>query len=80
MQSACNNAGVTGGCAEQQGLIADVQQHLIRIIELSKALSDALANGDEDLARTIDQETEKELGAKERALGALRQHRKDHGC
>ena len=67
-------------CLEQQRLIERVQAHLIRIAELSRATSDALANRNENMARAFDKEVETELGANERALGALRQHRKEHGC
>lgn len=67
-------------CLEQQRLIDCVQERLIRIIELTHALQEAVANRNENLTRKIDQEIEEEIGGKERALGALRQHQKDHGC
>jgi phage shock protein A len=67
-------------CPERQRLMGKVQQHLIRIAELSHAAADALANGNENLVREVDSLVEHELGAKERALGALRQHREEHGC
>ena len=67
-------------CIEQQRLIAEVQQHLKRIAELTRATSEAVANRNENLTSELDRQTEQELGKKERALGALRQHRKDHGC
>ena len=65
-------------CLRQQELIEDVQRHLIRISELSRATADALAAGSEGLALEIDKEVE--LGMKERAMGALHQHRREHGC
>ena len=67
-------------CQEQQHLMDEVQKHLIRISELSRAIADALRAREDNLLRALDHECETELGRKERALGALRQHRKDHGC
>ena len=67
-------------CKEQQELIETVQQHLLRIAELSRATADAVAHRNENMTRELDQETEQEIGKKERSLGALRQHRQDHGC
>jgi hypothetical protein len=61
-------------------LTEKVQQHLIRIAELSRAAADAVASRNENLLRELDSLVEHELGAKERALGALRQHREEHGC
>ncbi len=57
-----------------------VQEHLMKIAELSKATALAVQNRNENLTRELDRQTEQELGAKERALGASRQHRADHGC
>jgi hypothetical protein len=71
---------VQGPCVEQQTLIETIQAHLLRIAELSRATSEALENRNLNFARQLDQEVETELGAKERAFGALQQHRKDHGC
>ena len=69
-----------GPCAEQQRLMDCVQAHLMRIADLSRATASAIANRNENLTRDLDLEAEQEIGAKERALGALRQHRKEHGC
>ncbi len=70
----------TGPCPEQQRLIDAVQERLIRIADLSRAAADAIANRNYNFAFELDREVEREIGAKERALGALRQHRADHGC
>ena len=67
-------------CLEQQRLMEIVQDHLIRIADLSRATADAVGNRNENLTLELDSEVEKEIGAKERALGALRQHREEHGC
>lgn len=67
-------------CPQQQKLIEEVQDHLIRIAELSRATADAVANRNENLTRELDKQVEAEVGKKERALGRLRQHREEHGC
>jgi hypothetical protein len=67
-------------CVQQQTLISEVQDHLIQISELTRAIADALANGNENTAAEMDKQVDVELGKKERAMGALHQHRKEHGC
>ncbi len=67
-------------CPEQKRLVEVVQQHLIRIAALSRAMAKAMSNRNENLTRELDKEIENEIGAKQRALGALRQHREEHGC
>ena len=67
-------------CAQQQKLIAEVQDHLIQISQLTRAIAEALANGNENVAAEMDKQVDLELGKKERAMGALHQHRKEHGC
>jgi hypothetical protein len=57
-----------------------VQDHLIRIADLSRATAEAVANESENLVRELDKQVEREIGSKERAIGRLRQHREDHGC
>jgi hypothetical protein len=67
-------------CPDQEKLMAVVQQHLLRIAELSHAISEALANRAENFAAELDKQLDLELGEKERAMGALHQHRQEHGC
>jgi hypothetical protein len=67
-------------CLKQQELIGRVQQHLCLIAELTRATADAVGSRNENLTRELDRQVEAEIGAKERALGALRQHREEHGC
>ena len=67
-------------CHIQQTLIETVQSHLEQLAELSRAAKDALTDRDEPRTAEIDQRIEDELGLKERAMGALRQHRTEHGC
>jgi hypothetical protein len=63
-----------------QELMDRVQQHLHRIAELSRDTAEAVRNRNENLTRELDKLVENEIGAKERALGAMRQHRDEHGC
>ena len=67
-------------CSRQEDLIAETQRHLIRLAELAKRESEAIATRDESLILALDQDIENTLGLKERALGALHEHRKEHGC
>jgi hypothetical protein len=67
-------------CHDQQKLMADVQDHLMQISQLTRAVAEALANGDENFAAELDKQVDLEFGKKERAMGALHQHRKEHGC
>ena len=67
-------------CAEEERLIAVVQGHLREISRLTRATSQALTNGNENFAAALDMQLELEFGKKERAMGALHQHRKEHGC
>jgi hypothetical protein len=69
-----------GACLQQQELIEAVRIHLLRISELTRDVAAALAAKDEDLATKLDKEVDLELGLKERAMGALHQHRKEHCC
>jgi hypothetical protein len=60
--------------------MADVQEHLMQISQLTRAIAEALAKGHENFAAELDKQVDVELGKKERAMGALHQHRKEHGC
>jgi hypothetical protein len=60
--------------------MANVQEHLMQISKLTRAVSEALTNGHENFAAELDKQVELEFGRKERAMGALHQHRKEHGC
>ena len=67
-------------CLRQQELIHETQRHLIRLAELAKQESEAIASRNESLILALDQDIENTLGLKERALGALHEHRSVHGC
>ncbi len=66
-------------CLRQQELIAGVQRHLARLAQLARAEEELISDRSEAWL-AIDKEIEMEIGEKERAMGALRQHRREHGC
>ncbi|MBZ5581852.1 MAG: hypothetical protein LAQ30_06535 [Acidobacteriia bacterium] len=66
-------------CLRQQALIAEVQRHLVRLAQLARAEAE-LVGGPSDAWLAVDKEIELEIGEKERSMGALRQHREEHGC
>jgi hypothetical protein len=49
--------------------MAQVQEHLMQISQLSRAVAEALANGNENFAAELDRQVDVELGKKERAMG-----------
>lgn len=67
-------------CPKQQELIAETQKFLIQLAELARQEADALAAGDNDSIMLIDKEIESTLGDKERTMGALHRHQREHGC
>ncbi len=67
-------------CTRQQELIEEVQRHLLKISGLMRAISEAIANRSENSAAELDKHVDLEFGMKERAIGALQEHRKEHGC
>ena len=71
---------MSGPCARQQELIEQVQRHLIRLSELAREEVGIVGPQGRTKWLAIDQEIERELGEKERSLGALQEHRKEHGC
>ena len=67
-------------CRRQQELIAAVQKHLLRLAALARTESEVISGESENAWMAVDREIENELGEKERAMGALKQHRAEHGC
>jgi hypothetical protein len=67
-------------CPRQQALIKKAQRHLLNISELTRKIAEAIANRNENTAAELDKQVDLELGLKERAMGALHEHRKEHGC
>lgn len=60
--------------------MGQAQEVLSKIVHLAQEQKQALSNQTENVVRELDLMLEHEIGEKERALGALRQHCNDHGC
>jgi hypothetical protein len=71
---------MTNRCARKEELIVEVQRHLDRLSDLARKESQLIGAEDEEAWMAVDREIEIELGAKERCLGALKEHREKHGC
>jgi hypothetical protein len=67
-------------CHVRQELMAAVQEQLVEISRLTQEAAAALAVGHENTAAKFDELLETAVGEKERAMGALHQHREEHGC
>ena len=67
-------------CLEQIRLSEDVDRVQSDIVELITRQHEALVHGHENTLMAIDRQIELKFGEKQRAIGALRQHRRDHGC
>jgi hypothetical protein len=67
-------------CSTRDQLIVEAARTLDKIIELSDKLLDALQAVPPESLVGLDKDLENAMGAKERALGALAQHRNEHGC
>jgi hypothetical protein len=60
--------------------VDETQRTLLRLAELARHQAEALRTGADNLIMALDKEIETTLGEKERTLGALQGHRKEHGC
>jgi molybdenum-dependent DNA-binding transcriptional regulator ModE len=67
-------------CAEQERLRAEVHEILREIDKLNEQSIEALNTWDDQRLLVLDKQLEQLTGKKERAYGALFQHRSDHGC
>jgi hypothetical protein len=67
-------------CIRQQELMDEVQSRLEKIAELAHAEVEALRNHNHNLWKAIDTQIELQIGEKERCIGALNEHRREHGC
>jgi hypothetical protein len=67
-------------CDERDGLIGKTEETLLKMADLAKNQAEALRNGNENVVMAIDKQIEMTLGDKERLLGALQEHRAEHGC
>jgi hypothetical protein len=65
-------------CTECERLHDEVRDVLARIAQLTTAQLAAFRSNDNAAFMRFDKELEIAMGAKERAIGALRQHERDH--
>jgi hypothetical protein len=68
------------GCIKKQELLAAVEAQLEIIAELARAEVVAIKGDTDNAWAEIDNQIELAIGKKERAIGGLREHRKEHGC
>jgi hypothetical protein len=67
-------------CQEYANLQHEVQLTLQALSDLTKAMLDAFHGADRNRFTQLDKELEAMVGRKERTIGALRQHIKEHKC
>jgi len=67
-------------CAEYLLLEGEVQKILEKLTGLTTKQLDAFRAGDHTWFAQLDKKLELTVGEKERAIGALRQHAREHGC
>jgi hypothetical protein len=67
-------------CQEYANLQQELQLVLQTLSDLTKAMLDAFRANDRGAFSRLDKELETSVGRKERIVGALRQHIKDHKC
>jgi hypothetical protein len=69
-----------GQCPEYANLQHELQLTLQTLSDLTKAMLDAFRGNDRSAFSRLDKELETTVGRKERIVGAIRQHAKDHKC
>jgi hypothetical protein len=67
-------------CTEYARLESEVESTLGKLVNLTASQLTAFRSADQNLFMHLDKELELAVGIKERAIGALRQHTKDHKC
>jgi hypothetical protein len=67
-------------CPEYVRLRAEVENVLGNLAQVTMLLLELFRSNDEDKYIHLDKELELTVGEKERAVGALRQHLKEHQC
>jgi hypothetical protein len=67
-------------CPEYDRLHADVESILGNLAQTTVLLLELFRSKDLDGVHNLDKQLELAIGAKERSLGALRQHIKEHNC
>ncbi|HJT90295.1 MAG TPA: hypothetical protein VJ732_20630 [Bryobacteraceae bacterium] len=67
-------------CGEKRRLMESAQSLLVLLAELILRQQEAVRTEAENTVRAIDQEIERHMQQRETAMGALRRHRREHGC
>ena len=67
-------------CKERDELTGIARRAISDMMRCTDKILTALEKGDTTELLPLDKHLEAAFGDKERAFGALRQHRKDHGC
>jgi hypothetical protein len=70
----------TTSCPRRIELAKDVESALEKLVRITRAAVDAFRKRDHSETERLDRELELALGEKERAVGASREHEKEHGC
>ena len=67
-------------CAEYDRLRSEVESVLGNLAQVTTLLLELFRSGDSQKYTRLDKELELTVGEKERAVGALRQHVREHKC
>lgn len=67
-------------CQEYANLQHELQLTLQTLSDLTKAMLDAFRANDRNSFTRLDKDLETSVGRKERIVGAIRQHVKEHQC
>ena len=67
-------------CPEYDRLRSDVENILGNLAQVTTLLLELFRSGDSHKYTRLDKELELTVGEKERAVGALRQHVREHNC
>ena len=68
------------GCPEYDRLRSEVENVLGNLAQVTTLLLELFRSGDSHRYKHFDRELELTVGAKERAVGALQQHMREHKC
>jgi hypothetical protein len=67
-------------CDKYTELAGQVETLQVKLVDLTLAQHEAFLERNHAKAAQLDKELELTVGEKERIIGALREHRKEHGC
>lgn len=67
-------------CEKYDQLAEDVERRLDQIAQTTTEQLQAFQSDDHGTLMRLDKQLEQMMGSKERSIGALREHMKEHGC